>query len=181
MSVALNIEYNKLAHVLSAFSLLANPVIHHFFGHNFRALDFLQMFHLSGNLTASGSFSSNLSTAFLDFNQTFFPNCTPGDFVCTNGFRLSFGVVLIGVLLVTFLFVKLLKCCNRTIDYAPIYNFLKGFIKWIYLPLIYHSTSSVIAEANKITTDINKLILPAFILAGTIAHPFIQFIGYKCI
>ena len=39
----------------------------------------------------------------------------------------------------------------------------------------------MLTEVNKSTIDINQLLLPAIILAGLAAFPFVQLIGYKCI
>lgn len=113
--MAVVVEYESAAQILSIAALSVTPVILLFFRHYYRGLDFLQMCYLFAILMANSTFSSNLTTAVLAFNQNFFTFCTNGDYVCTNGFTLSFGACLIGVLVVTFFFVLLQKCCNKSI------------------------------------------------------------------
>ena len=102
---------------MSIAALAITPIVLFFFKHFYRALDYLQMCYLFAISMAPLSFSSQLYTAMLEFNKTFFNSCTTGDFVCSNGFRLSFGLVVIGVIAVSFLFVAFQKCCNKSIEY----------------------------------------------------------------
>lgn len=66
---------------------------------------------------AATSFSAQLNTAMVDFDKNFYTFCTSGSFVCSSGFALSFGSILVGIMFVTFLFVSFQKCCNKTIEY----------------------------------------------------------------
>lgn len=113
--MAVVVEYNTAAIVLSIFALSVSPIVLLFFRHYYRGLDFLQMCYLFAILMANTTFSSRLTTAMLDFNKNLLTFCTTGDFVCNNGFRLSFGACLLGVLALTFFFVMLQKCCNKSI------------------------------------------------------------------
>jgi len=63
------------------------------------------------------SFSGYLTTATVDFNKNILTFCTTGDFVCTNGFRLSLSAILFGLLFVTFLFVQFRKCCGKEVEF----------------------------------------------------------------
>ncbi len=61
------------------------------------------------------------------------------------------------------------------------YSTFKGFIKWIYFPLIYSSTAYVLILANLPEVVISDLLPPAVVLGILIVFPFCQLIGYKCI
>ena len=73
------------------------------------------------------------------------------------------------------------KCCNKTIEYEPVYSPLKGFIRWFYLPLTYASAYWVIKEEEKAVLDVGQIAAPGAILACLLFFPFFQLIGYKCI
>jgi hypothetical protein len=144
-------NYQAPAVVMSIIALSVAPLIVLFFRVYYRGLEFLQMAYLFAFVMAQQAFSKNLTTAIVQFDRTFFNSCTSGDFLCTNGFALSFGVVLAAILGLTFLFVSIQKCCNKTVEYEPVYSTLKGFIKWIYVPLTYSSTFFVLTYVNKST------------------------------
>lgn len=110
-------SYDGPAVVLSVVALAVTPVILLFFRHYFRGLDFLQMCYLFAVTMATTTFSSHLTTAMLMFDRTLFNSCTAGDFICTNGFPLSLGVVLLALILFTFIFVAIQKCCGKGIEF----------------------------------------------------------------
>ena len=142
--MAVVVSYEGAAIVLSIFALTVTPLVLLFFRHYYRGLDFLQMCYLFAVTMAPTSFSTHLTTVMLMFDKNIFTFCTPSDFVCSNGFILSFTAILLGILVITFIFVLMQKCCNKSIEYEPVYNMLKGFIRWIYLPLFYVSAYELI-------------------------------------
>ena len=166
---------------MSIAALAINPILIFFFRHFYRALDYLQMCFLFAISMAPLSFSSHLNTVMLEFDKTFFTSCIPGDFACSNGFRLSFGLVVEQLIIVSFIFVMLQKICGRSIEYEPVFNVLKGFIRWFYLPLVYYCTYELIKQYKTTPRDKNNFIAPGLILIGLVIFPFIQLIGYKCI
>jgi|JI9StandDraft_1071089.scaffolds.fasta_scaffold244271_1 hypothetical protein len=174
-------DYRSPAIVISIVALSVTPLVLLFFRVYYRGLDFLQMCYLFAISMASTAFSSQLTTAMIAFNRTFFTTCTAGDFVCTQGFPLSFASVLIGILLVTFIFVAIQKCCGKAIDYEPVFLTFKGFIKWIYVPLAYSSAAYVLVYLNLATIVLSDLLLPAIVLGILALFPFCQLIAYKCI
>ena len=89
--MAIFIEYSTAAIILSIAALSIAPVVLFFFRHYYRGLDFLQMCYLFAMLMADTTFSSHLGTASLQFNKNILTFCTDGDYVCSNGFLLSFG------------------------------------------------------------------------------------------
>lgn len=58
---------------------------------------------------------------------------------------------------------------------------LKGFIRWIYLPLIFGSTVSVLKELDMNPISTSNLIVPGAVLVVLAFFPFLQLVGYKCI
>lgn len=136
------------------------------------------LFALTMNPTA---FSGYLTTAMVKFNKNILTFCTTGDFVCTNGFQLSFAVILFGLLLVTFFFVQFRRCCGKAIEYEPVFRTLKGFIKWIYVPLVANSTYSLLQVISSTTIDLASFLGPVIVLAVLALLPIVQLIVLKCI
>ena len=130
---------------------------------------------------ASKAFSSHLTTAMQQMHRTFYTDCTSGDFVCSNGFLLSVSTVLAAFVVVTFIFVLLQKCCKKDIEYEPVFNTFKGFVKWVYLPLVYAATVDILEKLNMSELKTMDLILPGIILIVAVLLPIVQLIGYKCI
>lgn len=174
-------NYHAPAVVMSIIALSVTPLIVLFFRIYYRGLEFLQMAYLFAFVMAQQAFSNKLTTAMVQFDRSFFNSCTTGDFVCTNGFALSFGAVLAAILGLTFLFVSIQKCCNKTVEYEPVYSTFKGFIKWIYVPLAFSSTFYVLTYINQSTIQMSDILLPAIVLGILVLLPFFQLIGYKCI
>lgn len=109
--------YSTAAIVMSIIGLSIAPLLPLFFNQYFRGLEFLQMCYLFALTMSPTAFSGFLSTAMVYFNKNLLSFCTTGDFICTNGFGLSFGAILFGLLFVTFLFVQFRKCCGKEIEY----------------------------------------------------------------
>lgn len=152
----------------------------------FRSLDFMQMSYLFGLTMYSTSFSSNLTISFTGLNYNFLTFCSTGDIVCTLGFQLSFGCVLIGFLLLTAIFIVLQRCGDKKdLKIEPIYLAFKGFFKWIYLPLTYYSSYFLARAADQALNQNNlnttQLIEAAVIGGFCFLFPIMQLIGYKCI
>ena len=63
------------------------------------------------------------------------------------------------------------------------YRTLKGFIKWIYVPLVTNSTIALLKVINLTTTtiDLTTILAPAIVLGFLALLPFIQLIVLKCI
>jgi hypothetical protein len=134
----------------------------------------------------STSFSANLAISFTNFNLNFLTFCTSGDIVCTLGFQLSFGVVLIGLLLLIAIFVGIQRCCGRpNLEMEPTYTAFKGFFKWIYLPYTYYSAfylaSALDKSINQNNTNTTNIIEAAVIGGFCLLFPILQLIAYKCI
>jgi len=64
-----------------------------------------------------------------------------------------------------------------------VYRTLKGFIKWIYVPLVTNSTIALLKVINLTTTtiDLTTILAPAIVLGFLALLPFIQLIVLKCI
>lgn len=61
------------------------------------------------------------------------------------------------------------------------YRTLKGFIKWIYVPLVTSSTSTLLTAFNLTSIDLTTILPPAIVLGVLALLPFIQLIVLKCI
>lgn len=152
----------------------------------FRSLDFMQMSYLFGLAMYSTSFSANLTISFVGFSHNFLTFCNSGDIVCTLGFQLSFGCVLLGFLLLVAIFIGLQRCSGKKeLQMQPMYLTFKGFFKWIYLPFTYYSSyflAIALDQAiNQNNFDSTKIIQAAVIGGLCFLFPIIQLIGYKCI
>ena len=137
------------------------------------------MCYLFASVLNTLAMSNKLTTAMVSFNKNILTFCTTGDFICSNGFALSFGVILVGILLLTFIFVSIQKCCGKAIEYEPVFLTFKGFIKWIYLPLVNSSTKQILFLISS-TIDLNTFLAPAIVLGFLAIFPFFQLIAKKC-
>lgn len=106
-------NYSTPGSVYSIISLSLVVPIMFMFRHYFRSLDFMQMSYLFGLTMYATSFSSNLTITFTSFSYNFYSFCSAGDVVCTLGFQLSFGSVLIGFLLLIAIFIGFQRCGGR--------------------------------------------------------------------
>ena len=111
-------DYSSPAIVFSIIGLAVAAILPIFFRQYFRGLEFLQMSYYFALAMNASAFSASLNTARVGFsNLNFLTFCTSGDFVCSNGFALSFGVVLSGVMVLVFIFVAIQKLCGKAIEY----------------------------------------------------------------
>lgn len=176
--MTLSSDYQTIALAYSITALSIAPLLPLFFRQYFRSLEFLQMCYLFASVLNTSALSSKLTTAVVSFDKNILTFCTTGDYVCSNGFPLSFGVILAGILIITFIFVSIQKCCGKAIEYEPVFLTFKGFIRWIYGPLVYTSTSYLLALIN-LTSDLNTLLPPVIVLGILALFPFLQLIVNK--
>ena len=117
----------------------------------------------------------------VSFDKNILTFCTTGDYVCSNGFALSVGAILSGLLLITFIFVSIQKCCGKAIEYEPVFITFKGFIKWIYVPLVYTSTKALLSliSLTTVSLSLTTLLPPAIVLGFLALFPFFQLIAKK--
>ncbi len=141
----------------------------------------MQMAYYFALAMNASAFSASLNTARVGFDLNFLTFCNSGDFVCSNGFALSFGVVLAGVMVLIFIFVTIQKLCGKPIEFEPTFLTLKGFIKWIYVPLLVPATTVLIVQINLSTITLSDLLQPAIVVGVLALFPFFQLIGYKAI
>lgn len=156
-------NYDTPGKVYSIVSLSLVVPVMFFFRQYFRGLDFMQMSYIFGLAMYTTSFSTHLGISFADFNYNFLTFCTNGDIVCTLGFQLSFGCVLVGLILLFAIFIGLHRCGgNKKLEFESVYLAFKGFFKWIYLPYAYYSSyylaTAVDLALNHGTMDVTKLI-----------------------
>lgn len=137
------------------------------------------MSFLFASVMNTAAFSSYLTTAMISFNKNLLVFCTSGDFVCSNGFPLSFAAVLVALLLLIFVFISFRKCC-RPVEYEPAFIALKGCIKWFYVPLAYSSTVTLLSLVYS-PIDLTTLLPPAVVLGVLAVFPLLQLLVKKCI
>ena len=166
--------------MFSIVGLSIAPLLPLFFRRYFRGLEFLQMCYLFAAVMNTSAFSGRLGTAMINFNKNLLTFCTSGDFICSNGFALSFAAVLVGVLLLAFIFVLFRRCCGRKVDYEPVFLTLKGFIKWFYVALAFAASVQVL-NLVFLTIDMKTLLPPAVTLGVLALFPFLQLLANKCI
>jgi hypothetical protein len=110
-------SYDAAGLVLSILSLSFVVPILFIFRHYFRGLDFLQMTYFFATAMGATSFAAKLGTSVVNFGYNFLSFCSDQDFVCSQGFQLSFGAVLAGVIIFFFLVVVFQKCCRPDIRF----------------------------------------------------------------
>lgn len=167
-------SYQLAAIIYSIVCLAVVVPVLFFFRHYFRGLDFLQMSYYFGLIMATTSFSTNLYTSVVAFNYNFLTFCTSGDVVCTLGFQLSFGVVLVGIILFFLISILFMKCCGKATSFQPVFLSIKGFIKWIYVPLAVNSTGFLVRYI--VNSNTSNIAAPAVILGILTLYPLIQLI-----
>lgn len=173
-------DYNTTGVVFSIVGLSAVVPVLFLFRHYFRGLDFVQVSYFFAATMLPSAFSNTLGTSLVNFDYNFLLFCSSGDLVCSLGFQLSFGVAVAGALLFLLLVVSIVKCSKPHVKFEPLYLFLKGFFKWVYVPLAVYSTKALVETLDG-TMDSTKLITSAAILGTLALFPFFQLIGYKCI
>jgi hypothetical protein len=130
----------------------------------------------------SAAFSYSLTTSDIAFNLNFLTFCSTGDFVCNNGFALSFAAALVGVMIIIWLFVVLQNCCRtKKVEYEPVFLTLKGFIIWFYVPLAVPATVGVIQQASMASINLTTFLPPVIVLGVLAIFPFLQLLAYKAI
>lgn len=103
-------NYSLPGAIFSITSLALVVPVMFMFRQYFRSLDFIQMSYLFGLSMYSTSFSTYLNISFIGFDYNFFTFCRKGDLVCTLGFQLSFGSVLVVFLLLIAIIVRIQRC-----------------------------------------------------------------------
>ena len=94
-----------------------------------------------------------------------------GEYVCRAPFALSFLVILVGLLLIMRI-VTIPSIVRQKISYSTIYNSLKGFFKWFYLPLLTQSLEYLFSSNDE------ELIPSVVLTAVLLVFPIIQLILY---
>lgn len=177
--------YSAASTIFSVAALALVVPVQFIFRQNYRSLDFLQMSYIFAGTMFKASFSNHLSISFASFPYNFLSFCQSGDLVCTLGFQLSFGAVLIGFLLMTALFIGLQRCCGKKLEMEPIYSTFKGFFRWFYLPATYHSAHylalALEQSFNQSNTNLTNIIWAASIAGFCFVFPILQLLAYKCI
>lgn len=97
--------------------------------------------------------------------------CPMGEYVCRAPFALSFLVILVGLLLIMRI-VTIPSIVRQRISYSTIYNSLKGFFKWFYLPLLTQSLEYLFSSNDE------ELIPSVVLTAVLLVFPIIQLILY---
>ena len=106
-----------------------------------RFFDHVQLLYLFYISLASTStiFSTYLEISWAQLGYNLFTFCKTGDLICTLGFQLSFTSCLVGVILLAFLITRIVACSKPRISFQPVYRYIKGVIKWTYIPMVYYS------------------------------------------
>jgi uncharacterized membrane protein YdcZ (DUF606 family) len=87
---------------------------------------------------------------------------------------------MVGVLLLVLILVFFQKCSKPHIRFEPFYSFIKGFFRWVYLPLVVYTTQSTIKDNNGATYT-TSLMVAEIILAVSVLFPIFQVVIYSCI
>jgi len=147
----------------------------------FRYFDHLQLTLLYWAILAPTfeTFGSHLTDSWAKFIPNFLTFCTSGSLVCELGFALSFTICLLGVILLAWLIVMIIKCKRPDLHFETVYSAFKGFFRWTYVPLVYYSVTYLILDLKLGTRD--NFIPSIVILAWTAVFPIIQLIYYKTI
>ena len=177
-------DYVTPAHVFSIFSLSVIVPILLVYRHYFRSLEFLQMSFIFAASMYKTAFSSKLFISMNNFDPNFLNFCTTGDMICKLGYQLSFGIILLAIILLIRIFVTLKRCSGTTnLEFEPTYAFFKGFFRFIYLPLVYYASEYLTRESSTFSASnaSTSFIASAAIICFSALFPLVQLIGYKCI
>lgn len=145
-----------------------------------RFLDHLQLFFAFSIFFGTGIniFSNSLSNSWIGFSYNIYFICTPGGFVCTAGFPLSFASCLVLFLLAMRIIVAIEAWRKKDIRFEPVYTFFKGLSRWVYAPLCYYSVYFLIMSIKGSSDSL----LPSIVVAvACILFPILQLVGYKII
>ena len=71
-----------------------------------------------------------------------------------------------------------MACKKPEVKFEPVYRFLKGLIRWTYVPLVYYSLYFMITSIQGTTSYLIESIV---IFAVCAVFPIFQLIAYKCI
>lgn len=100
-----------------------------------RILDMCQILYLFAIVLApmTEKFSIYLDWSWLYWMPAFLPckEYIKSSYVCSQGNLLSVLIILVGVIIVTFIIVKIFACNRENLTFSPFYSFLKGFFRWI--------------------------------------------------
>lgn len=150
------------------------------FRHYFRFLDHIQLFYAFSIYFGLGIniFSNSLSNSWIGFSYNIYFICTPGGFVCTAGFPLSFASCLVLFLIAMRIIVAIQTWRKKEIRFQPVYTFFKGLSRFFYAPLCYYSIYFLILSFKGLSDSL----LPSIVVAAAcIGFPIAQLVGYKLI
>jgi hypothetical protein len=94
-------------------------------------------------------------------------------YVCVTAFAVSFMVILVGTLVLLRLITIPERVREKGFTFPRVYRFLKGLLRWFWLPLIFMAIFSLFSQS---TTNIASVV----VLAVLGVFPFVQLILYKC-
>lgn len=99
--------------------------------------------------------------------------CAMNTYVCVTAFAVSFMVILVGTLVLLRLITIPERVREKGFTFPRVYRFLKGLLRWFWLPLIFMAIFSLFSQS---TTNIASVV----VLAVLGVFPFVQLILYKC-
>ena len=73
---------------------------------------------------------------------------------------------------------RIVACKKEEARFEPVYRFMKGLIRWTYVPLVYYSLYYMIMSIQGTS---NYLIESIVVFAVCVVFPIFQLIAYKCI
>ena len=120
----------------------------------FRFHDHMQFLYLFYIAFASSSmiFSTYTEIAWAAIPENFYIFCVTGDLVCTLGFQLSYTSCLVVAILLALIITKIVACKKPEAVFEPVYRFMKGLIRWTYVPLVYYSLFYMIQAIQGLNT-----------------------------
>jgi len=65
---------------------------------------------------------------------------------CTSGNLITAQIIWASLAVLLIIIIKLVAIKKPNVKYKPVYNFIKGVMKWMEIPLIYHATVVLINQ-----------------------------------
>ena len=123
-------------------SLALSPLISYFNRNLSHSLFIVQMVYLFNNVYATNTtlFANRLGLSWLSFIPSFLTYCgdTPS-YDCKNANLLTAIIGWIALIILLAIIVRIIRIKKPNATFKPVYNFFKGFFRWIIIPLFYNS------------------------------------------
>jgi hypothetical protein len=133
-------------------SLALSPFTSFFMRSYSQSLVIVQLVYIFGSNYASGTslFAGNLGQSWLGFIPSILAYCPQySTYECNNANLLTALLLWVGLLILIWIIVKVVSIKRPSTSFKSVYNFYKGFFRWVLIPLTYNSWNTFIIGLQK--------------------------------